>query len=325
MDFSYQIDSRLDVPIYRQLVDKIRAGVKGGELPGGSRLPTVQELADSLSVARGTVKRAYDELERMGLVEKIQGRGTYVRRLNPEGGGRKEQAMRAIDALLDKLEQMDFSPAEVNIYLDLKLRQRAQQLSRVKVGVLQADPETLSQMSEQLRAMKQVEVFSYRLDSVVEYPYKLEDELDLIVTTAACAEALEAMPMVKKKLVLTALRPGREALRALLRLPKNAHVGILAYSDQFAARLEQTCLEMGATPAQPRLISHETGLEEYLKAADAVLLPAAYKKYCPPGASELLRRFAQTKKLIPCSYRMDEGSVLYLTERIDRTVEEKML
>ena len=79
MDSIYKINAQLDIPIYRQLVDSIRMAVKKGELPGGYQLPTVQELTGKLGIARGTVKRAYDELEQLGLVEKMQGRGTFVR------------------------------------------------------------------------------------------------------------------------------------------------------------------------------------------------------------------------------------------------------
>lgn len=59
----FQIDPNLDIPIYQQLVDKIRAGTKMGTLVPGQQLPTVQELASELSIARGTIKRAYDELD----------------------------------------------------------------------------------------------------------------------------------------------------------------------------------------------------------------------------------------------------------------------
>ena len=57
MESIYKINPNLDIPIYRQLVDSIRAAIKKGSLTAGQRLPTVQELTDQLSVARGTVKR----------------------------------------------------------------------------------------------------------------------------------------------------------------------------------------------------------------------------------------------------------------------------
>ena len=71
MEPIFQINTELDIPIYQQLVDAIRLAVKKGTLQPDEQLPTVQELSVRLGVARGTIKRAYDELERIGLVEKV--------------------------------------------------------------------------------------------------------------------------------------------------------------------------------------------------------------------------------------------------------------
>ena len=51
--------------------NRICNAMKKGVLTYGQKLPTVQELADRLGVAKGTVKRAYDELEHNGVLEKI--------------------------------------------------------------------------------------------------------------------------------------------------------------------------------------------------------------------------------------------------------------
>ena len=142
----YKIDSALDVPIYRQLVDSIHTAVKKGEMPAGHQLPTVQALTEQLGIARGTVKRAYDELERLGIVEKVQGRGTFICYQPGNSGSRKEQAMVAIDTMLDQLENMGFSPAEINIFLNLKLRERAEQEAHLK-----AEKPLLCSLSNMLR------------------------------------------------------------------------------------------------------------------------------------------------------------------------------
>ena len=54
METIYKIDPALDIPIYQQLVDMTRAAMKRGVLTAGQKLPTVQELSEHLSVARGT-------------------------------------------------------------------------------------------------------------------------------------------------------------------------------------------------------------------------------------------------------------------------------
>ena len=96
----FHINPHSDIPVYRQLVDELRSAIRSGRLDAGAQLPTVLAMAEDLGLARGTIKRAYDELELLGLVEKIQGRGTFVCYRPPSVGDRKEQAMALIDRML---------------------------------------------------------------------------------------------------------------------------------------------------------------------------------------------------------------------------------
>ena len=169
MNSVYKVNPSLDVPIYQQLVDSIRVAIKNGTLPAGHQLPTVQEMTERLGIARGTIKRAYDELELAGLVEKAQGRGTFVRYQPENSGSRKEQAMAAIDGMLNQLEEMGFSPMEINIFLNLKLRERAEQEAVVKVAVVDCNSECLSHMSEQLRHINGVDLYPYLLENIEQY------------------------------------------------------------------------------------------------------------------------------------------------------------
>lgn len=68
------------VPMYRQLSDLIRGRMKRGELTCGARLPSEAELCEAYSVSRMTVRTALAELERENLLERIPGKGTFVRR-----------------------------------------------------------------------------------------------------------------------------------------------------------------------------------------------------------------------------------------------------
>ncbi len=65
-------------PIYLQLVRQIQAAVASGRLTAGERVPSHRELALQLTVNHLTVKRAFDELERAGLLTTRRGMGTYV-------------------------------------------------------------------------------------------------------------------------------------------------------------------------------------------------------------------------------------------------------
>jgi GntR family transcriptional regulator len=65
-------------PIYEQIVAQVIYGVAAGTLPVGTFIPSVRELAETLVVHPNTVARAFQELERMGVVASRRGRGMEV-------------------------------------------------------------------------------------------------------------------------------------------------------------------------------------------------------------------------------------------------------
>lgn len=67
-----------ELPIYRQLMRQVTDAIAGGRLRPGDKLTSQRELAQQLVIAPLTVKKAYDELEREGLIRTERGRGTFV-------------------------------------------------------------------------------------------------------------------------------------------------------------------------------------------------------------------------------------------------------
>ena len=65
-------------PIYGQIKNQIRSAVMSGELEAGEALPSLRKLAKELRVSVLTVTRAYNELADEGVVQNIQGKGTFV-------------------------------------------------------------------------------------------------------------------------------------------------------------------------------------------------------------------------------------------------------
>ena len=299
--------------------------IRKGDLPSGHQLPTVQELTQKLEIARGTVKRAYDELEQLGLVEKVQGRGTFVRYRPSDSASRKEQAMAAIDGALDQMENLGFSMSEIDIFLKLKLQERAEQESYVKVAVVECNPETLSQISEQLRHINGVDLYPFLLDSVQQYPYKLAEDYDLIVTTANHSAYLESVVPVKKKVVRVALRLSATSLSQIIKLRSGKNVGIVAHSQRFGDLLYNTCAEYteGVNVCLPIVAGAEKEIDNYLKEKDVVLVTKTYETYYGKEIVAKLQHFQGS--VIDCVYEMDEGSVLYLETKIGRLLENKKI
>ena len=66
------------VPLYRSVLDQLRADMRSGELAVGATLPSEQELCDRFGVSRITVRRALDELAQEGRIDRGAGRATRV-------------------------------------------------------------------------------------------------------------------------------------------------------------------------------------------------------------------------------------------------------
>ena len=72
------IDPGSHVPIYLQIADAVRAAVAVGVYRPGEVLPSLRAMATEIHVNPNTVQRAYDELEREGLIYSQRGRGLFV-------------------------------------------------------------------------------------------------------------------------------------------------------------------------------------------------------------------------------------------------------
>lgn len=90
-------DSR---PIYEQITSQMKAAILSGELAYGERLPSIRALANDLRISVITTKRAYADLEQLGFIETIQGKGSFVAGGNAEL--LREERLRHIEHLLEQ-------------------------------------------------------------------------------------------------------------------------------------------------------------------------------------------------------------------------------
>src|SRR5258706_7822367 len=78
------------VPIYVQLREQILRQLGAGVLAAGDQMPTMREVAVTLKIDLNTVRHAYDELERMGAITLVRGRGSFVAEPPPAMGARAQ-------------------------------------------------------------------------------------------------------------------------------------------------------------------------------------------------------------------------------------------
>lgn len=67
-----------NIPIYQQIATQFQEDILSGKLKQGEFLPSIRGLAKDLRISVITTMKAYEELERQGLVTAMQGKGYYV-------------------------------------------------------------------------------------------------------------------------------------------------------------------------------------------------------------------------------------------------------
>ncbi len=108
------------VPYYRQIVDRVADLVRAGALPPGTLLPSVRDLAVELRVSLITVRRAYADLEAVGLLVRRQGQGTFV----AEGVGEaarvqaRAHAREALGGAVERARTLGLDDAEIRETVD---------------------------------------------------------------------------------------------------------------------------------------------------------------------------------------------------------------
>jgi len=124
-----RVDPGDGLPIYRQIVEQVKAAIAAEVLSPGDRLPSHRDLARELVVAPLTVSRAYDLLEREGFLATERGKGTFVAPAAARAGPLATEELRErADALVRQALALGLSRREV-----LRALQEAWREGRVRV------------------------------------------------------------------------------------------------------------------------------------------------------------------------------------------------
>jgi DNA-binding transcriptional regulator YhcF (GntR family) len=118
-----RIDPRSPIPLYAQIAGRLRSEIAAGDLPAGSPLPSVRQLAATLRVNPATVVQAYRDLETDGFVEMRQGAGTFVREVATERRARERTrlARQLVRSLVAEAARAGVPLADLAAALDQEL------------------------------------------------------------------------------------------------------------------------------------------------------------------------------------------------------------
>ena len=106
-----QIDNKDHKPVFKQIADELRSRIRKGVHRPGESLPSLRGLAADIRVNPNTVQRAYELLEREGVIETRRGIGVFVADRNTKPESRAEQSFqRRVEKAVESALEKDVSP-----------------------------------------------------------------------------------------------------------------------------------------------------------------------------------------------------------------------
>ena len=234
--------------------------------------------------------------------------------------------MTAMDELFVKLEKLGFTPREMEIYINLKLKGLEEKYDVVKVAAIDCNPESLQIIEKQMGQIGYVETAVFGLNHLPEIADKLNNEYDLVLTTSTHYGEVE--PYIKniKNLAMMALTTSTRTVIKLAKIPELWNVGVVCASDTFANVVRENCLVIGSWAE--RMGSMHFGnpqkLKAFLKEKDAIILPNGYDAFASREEKELIRLFeSKGKTLILYDYKIDKGSFMYVEALVKKCINNK--
>ena len=95
------IDPKSNYSIYEQIAIQIKSAIASGQIKADEALPSIRGLASSLEISVITTKRAYEELEKEGIIRSVAGKGFYVNDINK--GYLKEKQLVFVEKIATEL------------------------------------------------------------------------------------------------------------------------------------------------------------------------------------------------------------------------------
>src|SRR3954468_10573367 len=115
-------------PVYLQIVDQVKSMSASGALRAGEALPSIRPLAEELRLNRNTVAKAYAELESLGVIETVPGRGCFLK--SSQSPLRKEVRRKL---LIEEIDQVIVAAHHLQVpdreFIDM-IRERMEALDR---------------------------------------------------------------------------------------------------------------------------------------------------------------------------------------------------
>ena len=256
-----QIRRDSGLPVYRQLVDQLRYLIGAGRYPANGYLPTMRALADELGLNLNTVNRAYQQLQRDGLIRSTPGKGALV--VAPSGAGlahalespaRPEEVDAILAAAIERALSAGLTGAELSSRISALLEEAVQRVPPPPRFRVLAGPAWRGRvLASRLGALTGIETVSgAETDPDA-------DRVEVLVVPRYGAWRPDDPARDGEPTVELAVLPSREAARALVDLDAGSAICAVAGDEGVARWLLDTATTLAGPSAARVAVAADAG------------------------------------------------------------------
>lgn len=302
-------------PIYKSIAEQITEQIRNGVIKTGEKLPTERELSTVTGISRGTIKAAFAELQKQGLITTIQGSGSFVSKT-------MTIPVKSVDEIIDTffsdMRSLGYSLQEIETKFTKRLVQLYDRVKKVKIAWIDTCSEFINAAMADTSQMRCIIIDTYLRSDVLSDPTVL-DSYDIIAVGGKNMDQFvydaKIDPSKLEKVTLNL------KVSCIINLAKTEnHLRTLTWcmSDRFSQVMKNVLLDfenITVTHDIVGLCSYDE-LKSNLDAADVLLIPPEM----PTNAlnyTELLADFERRGgKIIKFEYQIDRGSFVHLQDKV---------
>ncbi|MDR2899145.1 MAG: GntR family transcriptional regulator [Clostridiales bacterium] len=315
------IDRNSAKPIYRQVMSWIIENIEKEHLKYGSKLPTERELSADTKISRGTVKKAYEELEKIGVIKIIWGSGAYIVKKDTNAGENDENAI--MEKLVNTLLLKGYTPREIEVFAKIRL-DLGQRRRRVTIAAVECNIEGLKICHKQLAVFPESQCHEFLINELKGFSDadRLFKDFDIIFTTPDhYDELIKLIPENAFNVISAAVSPDSDSLIKVTNITSGTRVGAYIKSRRFREIIGITLAGNGLRiPDKDCIYERWTSpddLKKFLTDKDTLIMPPLYVMDIAPDIYEVLKCFLKRGgDVINLNYVIEKASLIYIEEKI---------
>ncbi len=317
-----KIDRKNRLPIHTQLKAQLIHLIQTRQLPPGTRLPTVRQLAGFLRVNRNTVSRVFSEMEREGYVVCMAGRGTHVAPVKSEAKMKIQKVQGLIEIVDDAIQRagsLGFSAEDLSLTLYARTQTaQGNPMAEIRTLFVECNTSDTELFRKQIEQELNITVDAVLVDDLRKQVKRRPDFLKryaLLITTFYHIREVQAI-IEKLPIDVVGLMPDTslETLMRLTALPEGTAVGVACHDGTGAQNMRLSIERAGLT--------HLTVVEGSFDRPESIgkMLKSASVVVCSSLIEDKIRAIpeSKTKNLIVECRRLEAAGVDMLRSRLRR-------